>query len=147
MLDTEVFVLELFLLVFGLGHELAHFIGEMQAAGATADFGLACEEGFDAGFEALGCCGIYCGLFEEGRGDAAFLLKKGEDEVARLQLLMSMACGDGLGGIEGFLQLNGEFFGGHGWWEKGCFSDSLAGSMPQPWHGLLRLICRGWGHL
>ena len=30
-------------------------------------------------------------------------------------------------------------------WEKSCFSVFLAGSMPQPWHGLLRLICRGWG--
>ena len=121
MLDAEVFILELFLLVLGLGHELAHFIGEMQAAGAAADLGLARQQGFDAGFEALRGGWIHGGLFKQRRGDATFLFEQGEDEVRGLQFLVSMPSGDGLRGIEGFLELNSEFFGGHGWWEKGLF--------------------------
>ena len=121
VLDAEVFIFELFLLVLSLRHELAHFIGKMQAAGAAADLGLAGEEGFDAGFQALRRRRGHRCFFKQGSGDAALLLEQGEDEVSGLQFLMLMPGGDGLGGIEGLLELNGEFFGGHGWWEKGLF--------------------------
>ena len=59
-----------------------------------------------------------------------FLFEKGEQQVRGLKLLLAIAGRDGLAGIEGFLEFNGEFFGGHGWKREG-FQEAVLG----PCHG------------
>ena len=116
MLDAQEVVLELLLLILCLGHEFAELVREVESAGTTADFGLAIKETGDLSFKISAGSRLNRGFFEEWHGDAAFLLQQGEEKMGSFQFLLSMPGGEGLRGIEGFLEFDGEFVWAHKGW-------------------------------
>ena len=113
VLDAEELVFEGFLLFFGFREKDAEVVGHGEAGGA-GDARLAGEEVgeiLDEGFGAIGAEG----LFEEGTGDAAFLVHEGGDEVSGLEFRVAHFGGEGLGGLDGLGGFVGEAFGVHAW--------------------------------
>ena len=111
--DAEEFVFEGFLLFFGFREEDAEVVGHGESGG-SGDARLAGEEGgeiLDEGFGAIEAED----LFEEGTGDAAFLVREGGDEVSGFEFRVAHFGGEGLGGLDGLGGFVGEAFGVHAW--------------------------------